>query len=232
MTKINARNAARTAVAKAQANTATNKAGQQGRILEDTKAKAAAEKRENKPAKASKMTDEQRIEAAQALIGYRCEVVSGRKFKDEVLDVFHVSAKPNRFGVIYAMCHLDGEADPIFIDAKHLEATDTKMDAKLLAKLQKARKEAAEETLFVSCPVDVYTDRKTGEVSSIRVRGQGWFAPISMKPEWVTNTDVVDPDNNEVIYEVPVWIVQKRAGGVAVEALRAKQDRLEKLVNG
>ena len=225
-----ARNAARTAISKAQANTATNKAGKQGRILEDTKAKAAAEKQAAKPAKASKMTDEQRIEAAQALVGQRCNVVSGRKHKDEVLDVFHVSAKPNRFGVIYAMCHLDGEDGPIFIDAKHLEDTGTAMNAKLLAKLQAERKAAAEETIFVSAPVDVYTD-KDGDITSIRVRGQGWFAPISMKPEWVSNTNVVDPTNKEVIYEVPVWIVQKRAGGVAVEALRAQQDRLEALVN-
>lgn len=216
----NARNIARNAV-----NTAINKAGKPGRILETAKPTLPD---------LSGMTPEERAEHGQALIGLLCKVTGGRKHKDEVIGVYYVSKRPNRYGAVNAMAELDGET--VFVDTKYLEPTGDKMDAKLLKRLQAEREDNANATIYVACNVDVFTekDKKTGAdiVKTLRFRHPGWFAPIYFKPEMVTTTNAVTNDDKKLpIYEVPAWMIRRKAGGDAYEALLAKQDAYAALVD-
>lgn len=217
----NARNTAKNAVNAAKAAT-TNKAGQQGRILE-----------EKKPAKVdlSGVSKDDLPKAAQALVGTICEVIGGRKHKDEEVGVYFVSSRPNKFGALLAMVDVDQEiGEPVFIDIKHLQDTGKKMDAKRLKALADDRQASADETLYIACNVRVNVDKKTEEVRSLVFNHSDWFAPISMAPSMVVKTNA-ETDDGKAIYEVPAWVIRKRAGGAAYDAAIARQDALTDLVN-
>lgn len=207
----NSKNHARQAVAKAQAavKAPTVAAKQPARVLETVK-----------PAAVTEPTD---------FIGRVAKVVGGKKNKDENVSVFHVPAKPNRFGAINAVC-IDQDGERVYINVKYLEDTGTKMDAKLLKKLQDERQAEADATVFVAAFVNTVMDKKTGNPKSVQLRNSGWFSPIYFGVNQFTATNAA-LDNGMSISEVPAWMIRVKCGQDALDKVLEHQDEYTKLVN-
>lgn len=221
MTKANATKAVSKATAEAAKNDAlkallASMSPEQIAALLPTAAKQ--EGKASKPAKQA--TD------YGTLVGKLVKVTGGKKHVGETLKCFYVSK--GGFRKPSALCEgaeiLKAGEMPIFMNPDYLEVVGdmTAADIKRHKDMQEAQRN---ETLYIAARAVTETE-KSIQLAYPTWAKNLWFARPSM-----ISIAGETPDGGK-IFEIAAWKVRKECGMDAYNALVAKQDDLEKIVNG
>lgn len=204
----NARNNAKSAIAKAQAAKANAKAP----------AKAPAEKpAEKAPANAAPdaVTD------INTLKGMLAEVSKG-KHKGKTVKIFFASVRKN-----VLLCE-DGDGENVWVKPDNLKVSGKMTDADI--KRLTAKQEAdAHETVYVEANALSETD------NGVMLKAPGWFKrvfftkPNDEREGMISTTGAVGPSGMD-IFEVVAWKIRKECGMDSYNAIKAKQAELAAIV--
>lgn len=188
-----------------------------------TKAAAKpAEKPAEKQAKVSEFT------------GMICNVTGGRKHKGKEVGVLWASIKPNGYGTLLARVYdtKDAEGEEFWLDQKHLEKTDVKVPAPVMAEYEKQREAEVGEMFYIAANVGRVTDK------AVSLRYGGWYKDVWFPKADIEKTDKYlvtgsgDDATETPIFEIAAWRVRKECGNDSYNALKGKQAELAAIVNG
>lgn len=171
--------------------------------------------------KSSKTTE--MTAAIEALVNKRVEVTGGKKWPGRRATVLSVG-KSRRFESVYAMLRIDGETENAFADPKHLKVIGAEKPAKIAA-LQAEVEAAREATLLVSGKV-----REERETSVLLDHYQ-WYRPVWFPKSLLTLMTTDPMENGEHLYEVPRWKVLSALKAKGTEALEARQEEWQAIVD-